>query len=93
MDIAEELDEVNISIAVEIVDKVVGAALDDEVNVLIVVDIVDDVLVAVLDDVEVSLPVEFCQADPTSFAFIVTPLVSPPVEKTLTSVPSSFGKI
>lgn len=74
MDIAEELDEVNISIAVEIVDKVVRAALDDEVNVLIVVDIVDDVLVAVLDDVEVSLLVGVLPGRPNFLCFYCNPV-------------------
>ena len=71
----------------------VAEELDNEVNIPLVVEVVEEVAAAALDDVEVPLLVEFCQADPTAFALMATPLVSPPVEKTLTSVPPSLGKI
>lgn len=48
----------------------------------------DDIITEVeLEDGEVSLVVEVYQANSAAFALMVTPLVSPSVEKTQTSVP------
>ena len=71
-------------------DLVVDVAeeLDSEVDILLLeIEVIDEFVAIVLDDVEIPLIVEFCQADPTNFAFMVTPIVPPPAEKILTSVP------
>ena len=56
----------------------VAEELDNEVDIPLVVEVSHEVAAAP-DDVEIPF-VEFCQAEPTAFAFMVTPLVSPPVE-------------
>lgn len=103
MEMEIELDEgVDTTPVLESVDKAVeddamdvSEELSDVVDVRKVLEIDDEIVEAVLEDeLEDELDeFEDIQADPTIFASTETPLVPPPVEKSMTFVPESLGKI